>query len=223
MDETLYQYYENKRHWWSFGSYDMDLAVKDLLNDYSATKDSKTGIVTITIEVPSPELSRDVVTLALAELDKALAEQTMTKSRQMALFLDSRIKDAKNELSAKEKEYIAFSNISRNYETSLDPAIRVQGARLDADLSLDRQVITQLVTQYENAVIQENNDTPVMSVMEHPTLPFQKSSPGRSAMSLAAFILVAALTAWRTLRAMLFGKPGGKAETEAVQEARTAE
>jgi len=81
-----------------------------------------------------------------------------------------------------------------NTSTSNNPAVRLEGARLEAELKLRQQVLTTLTLNYEQALLEEKNDMPILNILDEGDLPQEKSGPARSRMVLEGILLVGALT-----------------------------
>ena len=83
-----------------------------------------------------------------------------------------------------------FLEINRNYQSISDPAVRLKGARLESELRLRQQLVSTLALNREQALLEEKNDIPILSIMDAADLPSEKSRPTRSSIVIMIMILV---------------------------------
>lgn len=60
------------------------------------------------------------------------------------------------------------------------PALQTEFKQLQMELALQSELYTFLTQQYEQARIQETQDTPSLQILDHPVLPTKRTSPRRS-------------------------------------------
>lgn len=85
-----------------------------------------------------------------------------------------------------EEDLKGFLERNRQYESS--PELRFQYERLQRQVSIKQEVFTTLRRQYEEARIQEVNDTPLITVIDRAVVPEKKSSPRRKLIVIIAFV-----------------------------------
>jgi uncharacterized protein involved in exopolysaccharide biosynthesis len=112
------------------------------------------------------------------------------RGRNKAHFASERLKEAATSLGQVEHEYQGFWSENRNYTQSQDPAVRLRGAHFEADLKLKQQVLAALTLSYEQAIVDEKNDMPILNVLDDGNLPIEKSGPRRSIYIAVSFFLV---------------------------------
>ena len=180
---TLYAYVDEKN---------MDRAVKKVGEILSASRDLKSKVITLGAETKSPELSQQVVQRAGKLLEAFLQEKGRTRGGAKALFAEARLADARTEMDQAEEAFRRFLEGNRNYQSSLDPAVRLRGTRLESELRLRQQLVTTLALNREQALLEEKNDIPILNVLDAGNLPIEKSKPARSVIVLAVVFLVGA-------------------------------
>jgi len=186
---TLYTYLEAKN---------MDRAVRQLDDILAATKDIKSNVITLAAETLSPELSQQVARRATELLNQFVVENSRTRGTEKATFAEARLTDARREMGQAEAAFQAFLESNRNYQMSGDPAVRLRGARLEAELNLRRQLVTTLAMNREQSLLDAKNDVPILNVLDEGNLPIEKSKPVRSRLVLlAAFLVGVATWAWQ--------------------------
>ena len=200
--------YEFTTRSWYFGS---PVQHKEILTNYLKTnnldkghahikgylkvsRDFRSKLLTITAETPSPELSQQLVRKAVVALESFTREKAQTRGGNKAIFTAERLKEAEVASTKAEQESLAFLGVHRNYATSNEPAIRLKGAQLEAALKLRQQVVTTLTLNYEQALLEEKNDMPILNVLDEGDLPQEKSGPARSNLVLTWAFLAAALS-----------------------------
>jgi tyrosine-protein kinase Etk/Wzc len=73
------------------------------------------------------------------------------------------------------------------------PPVKQEGARLAMDASIQRKVFTLLTGQYEEARVQEQRDTPTLTVLDAAAVPEMRSRPRRGIIVLVSVLISAAL------------------------------
>ena len=171
-----------------------DQGFRKMAGILSAKRDTKTKLLTISAETPSPELSQQIVQKAVGILENFIRVKTQTRGGNKAAFTAERLKEAQMVRDQVEQEFQAFLDVHRNYVTSNEPAVRLKGGRLEATLKLRQQVVTTLTLNYEQALLEEKNDMPILNVLDQGHLPNEKSGPSRSKIVVLAFFLTFAVT-----------------------------
>lgn len=180
--ETLYNLLEPKN---------LERGVRRLGKMFVATRDPKSGILTIRAETRSPELSQQIVQRAAKYLEAIVLEKGRTRGGNKADFSAARLSDAKAEMAEAERDFSRFLQNNRNYQVSMDPTIRLTGLRLEAELKLRQQLVLSMSMNYEQALLEEKNDIPILTVLDPANLPEEKTRPMRLEMVLSSFVLAA--------------------------------
>lgn len=179
--DTLYNYLDKRNQ---------DKALKALFKIFKCSKDLKSKIILVSCETKSPSLSSQVVEKSLVLLEKFVMEKGRTRGGAKALFAEARLTDSRKEVDSAQDSLRKFAEENRNYSVSADPAVRLNGLRLEAELRLRQQILTTLALSYEQALMEEKNDVPIVNVLDHANLPIEKSSPTRSIYVIAGFLVV---------------------------------
>jgi uncharacterized protein involved in exopolysaccharide biosynthesis len=168
----------------------LDTGVEGIRDLLSITTDPKTRLLTIQVMTKSPSLSQAVAKRTLALLEEFALRRVQNRGRNKAHFASERLKEAATSLGQVEHEYQGFWSENRNYTQSQDPAVRLRGAHFEADLKLKQQVLAALTLSYEQAIVDEKNDMPILNVLDDGNLPIEKSGPRRSIYIAVSFFLV---------------------------------
>jgi len=167
----------------------LDRAVLKMDTLLQNQRDPRTKRVTITVETRSPELSQGVALRATDLLQEFLRERTQTTGRLKAQFTAERLKDAERNYQEAEERLRTFALNNRGYAQSSDPGVRLKGTRLEQDLQLRRQLVSTLSLSREQALLDQKNDTPQITVIDAANLPEEKSKPRRSVIVVLIFLL----------------------------------
>jgi len=184
--QTVMEYLDEK---------DIDLSVIALRDKISVTRDLKSRLLTISVETRSPELSQQMVREMVHLLEEMVMTKAQTRGGVKAAFANKRLKEAREEMAHAEEGFRSFLDANRNYMASPDPAVRLKGLRLENELRLRTQLVTNLAIGLEQALLEEKNDLPILNVLDPGNLPIQKSKPSRSVMIMLATLL-STLGAW---------------------------
>jgi len=180
MDQTLFDY---------LGEKNIDRAVKSLAKFVTVNRDLKSKIIFITVETKSPELSQKVALRYVQILENYLKVKNMTRGGYKASFAAARVVEAREELLGAERDFGAFLDRNRNYLTTQDPSIRLQGTRLEAEMRLRQQLVTTLAMNYEQALMEKSNDMPILNILDPGNFAQEKSGPARSKMVMTLALL----------------------------------
>lgn len=157
--------------------------------------DAKTKVISISIATKSADLSQQIVQNAIQDLGYFVLNKGQTKGGQKARFSTERLKEAREAMAQAEDLLLQFLDVNRNYQTSLDPTVRLKGARLEAELKLNQQLVVNLALSREQALLEEKNDIPIVNVLDDANLPIDHSGPMRTLIAISCF-LGASLSVW---------------------------
>ena len=209
---TLYSYLDKKN---------MDIALKELASLALISRDIKTKVISISVETRSANLSRAVVNRFVQLLEEFLREKGRTRGGAKAVFANSRLTEARAEMDQAERLLLLFLQKNRNFQASLDPSVRLEGARLETELRLRQQLVSTLALNREQALLEEKNDIPILNLMDPANLPIEKSRPTRSSYVLFSTFLVGVVS-WIWLNRRLvkdrLGSDEGSIETFLKEE-----
>jgi len=168
----------------------------------STSIDARTGVLDLRITSPDPAASAQIASALLAQLEVFNLEARRTRAGERRRFIEQRVAAARSELEAAEVELKVFLRANRRFNESSD--LRFEQDRLQRVVDLKQSILTSLLQEFEQARIQEVNDTPLLTVIDLPTPPFKKSWPPRRLMVTIAYLaaLLATLT-WVLMSAVL--------------------
>lgn len=186
------------------GAHTIDRAIQDLPSIFIVRRDVKTGIVSITAETKSPELSQQIVRMALQLLEEFLGTRRNTRGKAKAMFTRQRLREVEASCDVAEEKFRQFSVQNKGYRFTQDPDVKLKGARLEADLLLRRQVVTTVTLNLEQALQQEKDTVPILGILDDGFLPQEKIRPARSVLIVLSMILAAVIFfAWEKRAGLL--------------------
>lgn len=152
-------------------------------------RDQKTEVITVSAETPSRELSMQLVERELALLEVFVQEKGRTHGGAKALFAQARLGEARVNVDAARDAFRVFLNVNRNYQSSPDPAVRLRGQQLEMELKLRETMMFTLAQNYEQALMEEKNDIPVLNILDPPQVSVEKTKPSRARMVMSMLFL----------------------------------
>lgn len=158
----------------------IDRAVQGIAGVLSVSRDMKSKVITISAETPSPELSQQIVLRAGKLLEEFFQMKGRTRGGAKAAFADARLAESRREMETAEDTFRRFLEMNRNYQSSVDPSVRLKGSQLEADLRLHQQLVGTLAINREQALLEEKNDIPIVNFLDPGNLPIDKSRPARA-------------------------------------------
>lgn len=177
-----------------------------LANTTEAKVDKTTGIVTLEVEMHSPELAAAVANRMIELLNQFNLERRQSQSHEQRRFTGDRLKAAEQELRDAERAQLRFLQSNRQYIGS--PLLEFQAEQLERAVQVKQEVFLTLTKAHEEARIAEVRDTPVLTVIDSAVAPVKRSGPRRVLGSLVALIVGTVLgvllayiaTAWARTR-----------------------
>lgn len=141
-------------------------AVRKLERDVTVSSDLASGMVTLVVEAPWPDLAEALNRRLLDLLEDFNVHRRQSQAGAERAFLEQRIAVAGRELQAAENMLRDFYEQNRSYQES--PRLIAEAARLNRQVELRQQVYIVLARALEESRIDEVRDTPVLTLVERP-------------------------------------------------------
>ena len=167
----------------------LQLGVLRLTQATEAQVDQSTGIVTLSVEMYSPELAAAIANRMLELLNEFNLERRQSQSHEQRRFTGDRLREAEQELREAERAQLRFLQNNRMYQGS--PLLEFQAEQFQRAVQLKQEVFLTLTKAHEEARIAEVRDTPVLTVVDPAVPPAKRSRPRRT---LGVFLAFAAGT-----------------------------
>ena len=142
-------------------------AIRRLNGNLEVMLDRPTGVVAFSVATRSPELSLQVSQRFLELINEYNLQRRQSQARTEREFVSQRLTEAERELATAEDSLTAFLRRNRSFATV--PELSAEEGRLQRKVSLRQQIFVSLSQSHEAAKLDEVRDTPVITVLEHPT------------------------------------------------------
>lgn len=165
----------------------MVVGVRKLRDLLTTTYESRTGLVTVSLELPEAQLAADVLNALVAELDKFMRLKRVSSASEQRKWIELRLEQVGHELREAEETLRTFREKNRRVMDS--PQLLLEQERRVRDVQVKSTVYIELVKQFELAKIEEIKNIAIVNVMD-PGLPaVKKERPKRLMNALLAFVL----------------------------------
>lgn len=153
----------------------------------SAGFDNKTSVVTLTMEMPEPQLAADVLNGIVRELDTFMRSKKTTNASEQANWISERLQGVEKELRLAEETLKNFKENNRRIADSPDLLMRQD--RLVREVQVKSAIYVELKKQYELARIDEIKNITIVNILDQARPPVKKERPKRATNSALTFIL----------------------------------
>lgn len=168
-----------------------DKCLKRVRSLTEVTVDTKTNLVTITVEMPERQFAMDVLNAIVAQTDDFIRHKQNTSASEQARWIAARTDSVGDELRGAEDRLKTFRE--RNRLISDSPDLSLQHERLARDVQVKSVVYLELKKQYELAKIDELKSVSVINVLDPGTAPVKKERPRRIINTALGFLGTMAL------------------------------
>jgi uncharacterized protein involved in exopolysaccharide biosynthesis len=158
-----------------------------LAKNAKTSSDPITGVVTLTLNAPSHDLSIELNREILKSAGDFLQERRQARAAAETQFVESRLSDAKSQLVTAEANLRDFVSQNRQYQTS--PQLSLEAAQLERNVSLRQQVFVTLSQAYEQSRIEVMRNIPLISVLQRPEYAVSRKAPSLFRNILLGLIL----------------------------------
>lgn len=168
-----------------------DEGVRRLRELLSVSLSPRTGVVRIAVTTPWASVSHALADRVVQSLNRFNLQTRQSQAAAERRFVEERLQAQRTLLGASEGRLATFLRTNRQFANS--PDLMFEHERLQRDVALQQQVLTQLAQSYEEARLREVRDLPVVALVEPPSLPTQPDTRGLGIV-ITIGALVGALT-----------------------------
>ncbi len=169
-----------------------DRGVRKLRHALDVDVDRQTAALFLGVTTKDPVLSEHILAQVLLQLNRVNDDIRRERARAKREFLEERIASADTALWAAEDHLEKFFEGNRQWESS--PALRTQQVRLQREVDMAQQLVISLRQEYEKMRLAEFDRTPVLTVVDPPSMPVRSEWPSIWVFMLALATLTCA--AW---------------------------
>ena len=137
----------------------------------------KEGFVTLEFSDEDKFVASQVAERAKELLQERIIAFKNQSARELLDFTTKQYQENKTSYEALQDSIAIFKDQNLNISSSL---YQNRLDRLERELNIASSVVEQLASQVEQAKLQVNKDTPVFTIIEPVTVPFERSAPKRS-------------------------------------------
>jgi len=157
-------------------------------------KDKKVSIITVEVNSTDELFSKSFAENLVTNVAEFYIETKSKKAKNNVGILQRQTDSIRNELN------LAITGVATSTDNTfnLNPALnvnRVPSTKKQIDVQANTAILTQLVTNLEMAKVTLMRETPLIQVIDRPTLPLKKDKPGKAKYLLLGGILAGFITA----------------------------
>lgn len=142
----------------------------------TVTVDSKSGIITISSEMPDAQASAEIVSQSLELLTEYVTDYKISKAQENLDFIQARYNESKEDFINSQEQLALFNDRNLNVVTAV---AQTEQQRLQNEYNIAFEIFKGLATQLEQAKIKVKEETPVFIVLEPVQKPVKKNKPKR--------------------------------------------
>jgi uncharacterized protein involved in exopolysaccharide biosynthesis len=143
-------------------------AIAKLKSNVSASPNIRSGLITLRTSAPWAGLAVEINQRLLDLTDEFNLQKRQSHAAAERKFVDDRMNAAADELSAAENQLKQFNQENRGFQGSFE--LQAEHQRLQRRVDLRQQIYLSLAQAYEQARVEELRNTPVITVIDPPTL-----------------------------------------------------
>lgn len=159
-------------------------AIEKLRGATRVDHDEESGITTLTVTLPSPEMAAQVANSLVRELDSFYQDLVSEQVAQQLEFIRQRVEESESQLTAAEDSLREF--YVRNRVISDSPHLRLEATRLQREVDVLRELFLTLKTEFEVARIEKVKNLPGLAVLDPAIPPTRPASPHKLVLLLLA-------------------------------------
>jgi uncharacterized protein involved in exopolysaccharide biosynthesis len=161
-------------------------AIKAVADRVSSSVDEESGLMTINVMAGAPGPAAGMAESFLRHLRERVRTIRTEKARQNVSFIEERFGEARLELRNAEERLAQFTDRNQRINSA---QLRTEQDRLQRQVRFASDLYSELQTQLTQARIELQRSEPVITVVERPVPPIERSAPKRTLIVLLTLIL----------------------------------
>ena len=150
-----------------------------------------TGEVQLTVTTPWPSVSLAIAKALVNGVNSFNQKTRQSQAREERKFVEARLSTARDNLNLAEERLIRF--LQANKQVGSSPELNLEREQFQSEISMQQQVVTSLAQSYEEVRTREVRDTPLITVIEPPSVPTVPASRGRAKRGLTGLLVGAVI------------------------------
>ncbi len=161
-------------------------SIKFLNSIFSVNVDRSSGMMTISTTTKDALLSAQIISTLIHNLRLRVQDLYTEKSRENVEFIGARFEEAGVDLEETEGNLARFLDANQNPQTA---RLMVEVERLQRQVTIKTELYRELQTQLMQSEIELQHKQPVITVVEAPVPPLERSAPKRKLIVVMSLML----------------------------------
>lgn len=153
--------------------------------------DKKTGIITVTVVMQNPKVALVLCNEVVDRLQKYITDYRTEKSRKDLAYYEELYAEAEADYFDAQQRYAKYQD---SHQGILRESVRIEGQRLQNEMNLKYNLYNSCAQQVQMAKAQVQQETPIYTVINPPTLPLRHTKPLKL-KTLVVFVFLGAVVA----------------------------
>lgn len=142
----------------------------------SIDHDEESGLITISVMLPEPQLAADVANFIAKEIDTYVRKDKKTQVKENINYITTRLDTVKRELRQAENALKRFEENNRRIES---PELSLQYMRMQRSVTIKEQTYLTLQSELEKAKVQLVKETPIINILDAAEKPAKRAKPNK--------------------------------------------
>jgi len=195
-------------------------AITRLAEMSSVQTDDLSGIVSLEVSAPHPVLSAEINDRIREEFTRQIQRIRTQKARENLTFVEQELENARIDLQQSEESLAAFTDRNQNISTA---RLQTERERLQRQVRFASNVFENLQAQVTQARLELKRSEPVVTVLEPPIPPNERSAPKRKLIVILSIMIGLGLSIVSAFVSYFFEEtPASQDEQARIQEVRNA-
>jgi uncharacterized protein involved in exopolysaccharide biosynthesis len=147
--------------------------------------DSETGLMSISVTASESKLAASIAERFIDHLSERVRTLRTEKARQNLEFIRQRFREAEQELNRAEEQLANFVDRNQNIQSA---DLRTERDRLQRQVRFKSNLYSELQAKVTQARIDLQKSEPVITVVEGPVAPQNRSAPQRKIITIVSFL-----------------------------------
>jgi uncharacterized protein involved in exopolysaccharide biosynthesis len=161
-------------------------AIKAIGDRISSSVDQETGLMSVSVTAGQARLAAGLTESFLQHLTDRVSAIRTEKARRNLAFMEERFTEVEQELRVAEEELATFVDRNSGIQSA---RLETERERLQRQVSFKSELYQQLQAQVTQARIELQRSEPVITIVEEPVPPMNRSAPKRKLILLLSLIL----------------------------------
>lgn len=160
--------------------------IENLRSRISVIQDQETGIIVVEVMMPDPVLAAETANQVVELLKEYITNYRTEKTKKDLEFIEERLDDAKIKFLEAQQALASYSDRQRGTTRATDD---IERQRLENEFSIAFNIYNVMAQRLEETKIRLQEVTPVVSILDPPAIPNQRSEPQRMRIILVFVII----------------------------------